>query len=347
MKYLIFGITGQDGGYLASSLLKNGHAVIGVRRPASTDNTKRLMEIMDYENASLNNLEIEHGDLSDPGSINDVISKHKADAVINFAAQSHVGVSFNLPELTANVDALGTLRILEAIRKYSIDSRFYQASTSELYGGIYNSAVNEDTPFNPKSPYAVAKLYSFWITKHYRDAYKIHASNGILFNHESPFRGEHFVTQKIIKALVGIKQGTYRTLRLGNLESKRDWGHAKDYVRAVEKMINADSADDYVVATGKTYSIRDFIHLVLKKLEIKGNWQQNKNGMDEFKCDESESNNERINKIIIKQDKKYFRPSDVEYLLGDPSKINSKLGWQCEIHLEALVDEMINFEMRL
>ena len=155
------------------------------------------------------------------------------------------------------------------------------------------------------------------------------------------------MTQKIIKALVGIKQGTYRTLRLGNLESKRDWGHAKDYVRAVEKMINADSADDYVVATGKTYSIRDFIHLVLKKLEIKGNWQQNKNGMDEFKCDESESNNERINKIIIKQDKKYFRPSDVEYLLGDPSKINSKLGWQCEIHLEALVDEMINFEMRL
>lgn len=341
MKYLIFGITGQDGGYLASKLIKKGDEVIGVRRPSSSDNSQRLRDIFKYENEDLAKLKIIHGDLIDGGSVNDLVINNKPDAIVNFAAQSHVGISFDLPELTANIDALGCLRILEAVRKYHPKCKFYQASTSELFGGKDKFPLDENSNFNPRSPYAVAKMYSYWLTKQYRSAYNLHASNGILFNHESPFRGEHFVTQKIVTALVSIKKGSSEILKLGNIDSKRDWGHAKDFVDAVEMIISADDPDDYVVATGKAYSVREFIGIVLEILEMKGKWKKNKEGLEQFFCTNL-SNNE---KLIITQDEKYFRPSEVEHLLGNPSKINKQLGWFNKISLEQLAKEMIDYQL--
>jgi GDPmannose 4,6-dehydratase len=344
MKYLIFGITGQDGGYLASMLVKKGYDVIGVRRPASTDTTQKIKEIFIDEGADFNKLQIIHGDLIDYGSVINIINNYKPYAVINLAAQSHVGISFDLPELTANIDGLGSLRILEAIRHYSPKTRYYQASTSELYGGITNESLNEETPFNPLSPYSVAKLYSFWITRLYRTAYGINASNGILFNHESPFRGEHFVTQKIIKGLVAINKNEQGILRLGTLYSKRDWGHARDYMEALYAIVNSDKPDDYVVATGKTFSIKEFIDLVLHKLEISGEWMIEDNELESFVV--KEAKNKSLNsKKIITQDRKYMRPADVEHLLGDPSKIYKNLGWKHKSTISDLVDEMVEKEL--
>ena len=345
MKYVIFGITGQDGGYLASLLIKKGHEVIGVRRPASSDNTSKIREVFDDEGADFDKLDIIHGDLIDYGSVVNIIRDTKPFAVINLAAQSHVGISFDLPELTANVDGLGSLRILESIRHYSPETRYYQASTSELYGGISNEMLDEETPFNPRSPYSIAKLYSFWMTRLYRTAYKINASNGILFNHESPYRGEHFVTQKIVKGLVAIKKGKTNVLKLGNLYSKRDWGHARDYMEAIYAIVQSDIPDDYVVATGKTYSIKEFIDFVLDYLCMEGEWITKDDGLESFIVRNSTDNPELNDKEIIMQDIKYMRPADVEHLLGDPSKIFKKLGWKHESTISDLVEDMVRKEL--
>ena len=345
MKYIIFGLTGQDGCYLASLLIKNGHEVVGVRRPASSDNTLKIKEVFIDEGVDFNKLKIVHGDLVDYGSVTNLIREEQPYAVINLAAQSHVGVSFDLPELTANIDGLGSLRILESIRHNSPSTRYYQASTSELYGGISNEMLDEETPFNPRSPYSVAKLYSFWITRLYRTAYGINASNGILFNHESPYRGEHFVTQKIVKGLVSIKKGNAKILKLGNLNSKRDWGHARDYMEAIYAIVQSDKPDDYVVATGKTYSIKEFINLVLKYLNIHGGWVNEDNGLESFIVSDAKDNKELNGKKIITQDPKYMRPADVEHLLGDPSKIFKSLGWQHKTSILDLVKDMIEKEL--
>ena len=336
---LITGITGQDGSYLAEFLLKKGYAVHGIKRRTSLINTDRIDHLYQHPHEQNRKFILHHGDLTDATSLIRIIQEVKPDEIYNLAAQSHVAVSFEEPEYTANSDALGALRILEAIRILKLENKtkFYQASTSELYGATLGMPQNEKTPFYPRSPYGVAKLYAYWITVNYREAYGIYACNGILFNHESPVRGETFVTRKITRALARIKVGLQKNLYLGNLNAMRDWGHAKDYVEAQWLMLQQQTPEDFVVATGKQYSVKNFINLVSKFLDMKIEWR----GKD---LDEVGYYNE---KEIIKIDPKYFRPTEVETLLGDASKARDKLNWTPKISFEQLVKEMIDEDLKL
>ncbi len=338
---LIFGITGQDGSYLAEFLLKKKYTVHGVKRRSSSINTSRVDHIYQEPSEKSRNFFLHYGDITDSTSVSKIIEMIKPNEIYNLAAQSHVAVSFEVPEYTANADALGALRILEAIKFHRLEkkTKFYQAGTSEMYGKVQESPQNEKTNFYPLSPYGVAKLYAHWITKNYREAYSIFGSNGILFNHESPRRGETFVTKKIIRALVRIKMGLQKKLVLGNLDSKRDWGHARDYVEAMWKILQQKKPDDYVIATGKQYSIRQFINFVSKKLNMKIIWKGK--GLNEKGYDTS------IKKNIIFVDKNYIRPLDVNTLLGNASKARRELKWKPQINIHKLIEEMISEEMNI
>lgn len=325
---LITGITGQDGSYLAEFLLKKKYKVIGFRRRNSVFNTERIDHIIGNKNLTL-----EYGDITDSLSIINVLNKYKPNEIYNLAAQSHVAVSFNNPEYTANVDALGTLRVLEAVRSLGLKSRIYQASTSELYGTNSNIPQNEDTDFMPASPYGVAKLYAFWITKIYRESYGLYACNGILFNHESPRRGNTFVSQKIIKHLVALDNKiTNKPLELGNLYSLRDWGHAKEYVDMQWRMLQQKNPQDYVIATGKQYTVKEFVDKTINKLNLKIEWTGK--GINEKGFVDG--------KLWVKINKKYFRPNEVPTLLGDASKAEKELNWKPKVTIDKLIDEMIH-----
>jgi GDPmannose 4,6-dehydratase len=331
---LITGITGQDGAYLAEFLLKKGYVVHGVKRRASLFNTDRIDHLYQDPHVANNNFILHYGDLTDSNNLIHIIQKVQPDEIYNLAAMSHVAVSFETPEYTANADGVGTLRILEAIRILGMEkkTRFYQASTSELYGLVQEVPQKETTPFYPRSPYAVAKLYAYWITVNYREAYGIYACNGILFNHESPVRGETFVTRKITRALSRIKLGLQDCLYLGNLDALRDWGHARDYVEAQWLMLQQEAPEDFVIASGVQYSVRDFVNAAADELGIRIRWQGA--GADEKGYDEA-------GKCIVQVDPRYFRPTEVETLLGDPSKAREKLGWQTRISFDELVAEMV------
>jgi GDPmannose 4,6-dehydratase len=334
---LIFGITGQDGSYLAELLLKKKYIVHGVKRRSSSINTLRVDHIYQDPHEKNYSFRLHYGDITDSTSVSSIIKKTKPDEIYNLAAQSHVAVSFEVPEYTANADALGALRILEAIKfnKLEKKTKLYQAGTSEMFGKVQNTPQDEKTPFYPLSPYGVAKLYAHWITKNYREAYKIFACNGILFNHESPRRGETFVTKKIVSALCKIKEGKQKKLFLGNLYAKRDWGHARDYCYAMWKILQQKEPDDYVIATGIQYSIKQFIDITAKKLNLKINWKGK--GINE-----KAYNNKGI--AIIECDKNYFRPLDVNTLLGNAKKARKKLKWRPIENINTLIDEMIEFE---
>jgi len=338
-KALITGITGQDGSYLAEFLLKKGYEVHGIKRRTSLINTYRIDHLYQPLHDQDRKFILHHGDLTDATSLIRIIQETQPDEIYNLAAQSHVAVSFEEPEYTANSDALGPLRILEAIRILNLNhkTKYFQASTSELYGDVREVPQNEKTPFYPRSPYGVAKLYAYWITVNYREAYGIYACNGILFNHESPVRGETFVTRKITRALTRIKLGIQKNLYLGNLNAKRDWGHAKDYVEAQWLILQQQKPEDFVIATGKQYSVRDFINLACKNLDMKIEWK----GKD---LNEVGSFN---GKDIIKIDPRYFRPTEVETLLGDASKAKEKLNWVPKVSFEQLVKEMIDEDLKL
>ncbi len=340
-KALIFGITGQDGSYLAEFLLEKKYLVHGVKRRSSSINTFRIDHIYQEPHSKSRNFFLHYGDITDSTSVSKIIEKIRPDEIYNLAAQSHVAVSFEVPEYTANADALGALRILEAIKFHKLEkkTKFYQAGTSEMYGKVQESPQNEKTNFYPLSPYGVAKLYAHWITKNYREAYNIFGSNGILFNHESPRRGETFVTKKIIRALVRIKMGKQKKLFLGNLDSKRDWGHARDYVEAMWKILQQKKPDDYVIATGKQLSIRQFINLVAKKLNLKIIWRGK--GLNEKGIEV------KTKKDIILVDKNYIRPLDVNTLLGNASKARKKLSWKPKTNINQLIKEMISEEINI
>ena len=335
---LIFGITGQDGSYLAEFLLKKNYIVHGVKRRSSSINTGRIDHIYQDPHVKKRTFILHYGDITDSLSVTRLINQIKPNEIYNLAAQSHVHVSFESPEYTANADALGALRILEAIRfnKLEKKTKFYQAGTSELYGRNEKTPQNEKTIFHPASPYAVAKLYAHWITINYREAYKIFACNGILFNHESPRRGETFVTQKIVQALCRIKANKQKTLYLGNMYSKRDWGHAKDYVQAMWSMLQQKKPEDFVIATGKQTNVKNFVNLVAKQLKIKISWKGK--GINEKAIDEN-------GKTIVACDKAYYRPLEVNTLLGDSRKARKKLKWNPKINLNELISEMIECEM--
>ena len=340
-KALIFGITGQDGSYLAEFLLKKKYLVHGVKRRSSSINTFRIDHIYQDPHAKSRNFFLHYGDITDSTSVSKIIKSIKPDEIYNLAAQSHVAVSFEVPEYTANADALGALRILEAIKFHKLEkkTKFYQAGTSEMYGKVQESPQNEKTNFYPLSPYGVAKLYAHWITKNYREAYNIFGSNGILFNHESPRRGETFVTKKIIRALVRIKNGKQKQLFLGNLDSKRDWGHARDYVEAMWKILQQKEPDDFVIASGKQLSIRQFINLVAKKLNMNISWRGQ--GLNE------KGYNLGTKKNIIMIDKNYIRPLDVNTLLGNAAKARKKLSWKPKTNIHQLIEEMISEEVSI
>ncbi|KHJ54112.1 GDP-mannose 4,6-dehydratase [Aureimonas altamirensis] len=337
---LITGITGQDGAYLAELLLEKGYAVHGVKRRTSLFNTSRIDHLYHDPHEKGVDLTLHHGDLTDSSSLMRIIQAVQPDEIYNLGAQSHVAVSFEEPEYTANSDALGALRILEAIRILGMaeKTRFYQASTSELYGLVQEVPQRETTPFYPRSPYAVAKLYAYWITVNYRESYGIYACNGILFNHESPLRGETFVTRKITRALARIKLGMQPQLFLGNLDSLRDWGHAKDYVEMQWLMLQQQEAEDFVIATGKQYSVREFVSRAAAEIGIDVDWQGQ--GVDEKGYDRGTGN------CIVAVDPRYFRPAEVETLLGDASKARDKLGWEPKISFESLVSEMMQEDMK-
>jgi GDPmannose 4,6-dehydratase len=338
---LITGITGQDGAYLAELLLKKGYMVHGVKRRASLFNTDRIDHL--YQDLHEENVRfrLHHGDLTDSSNLIRIIQEVQPDEIYNLAAQSHVAVSFETPEYTANSDALGTLRLLEAIRILGLEqkSRFYQASTSELFGKVQEIPQSEKTPFYPRSPYGVAKLYSYWITVNYREAYNIYCCNGILFNHESPIRGETFVTRKITRALARIKLGLQDALFLGNLDAKRDWGHAKDYVRMQWMMLQQDAPEDFVIATGVQHSVREFVEIAAAELEMRVVWQGA--GVEEVGIEK------KSGKVIVRIDPRYFRPTEVETLLGDPSKAKEKLGWEPKISFAQLVQEMVSEDLKI
>ena len=331
---LITGITGQDGAYLAEFLLSKGYEVHGVKRRTSMFNTARIDHLYQDPHSKDIKFVLHHGDLTDSSSLVHIIEKVQPDEIYNLAAQSHVAVSFEEPEYTANSDALGTLRILEAIRILGLTdkTRFYQASTSELYGKVQETPQTETTPFYPRSPYAVAKLYSYWITVNYREAYGMYACNGILFNHESPIRGETFVTRKITRGLARIKLGLQDCLYLGNLNAKRDWGHARDYVEMQWLMLQQDEPEDFVIASGKQHSVREFVECAAKELDISIRWEGE--GVEEKGIDRA------TGKAIIAVDPRYFRPTEVETLLGDATKAREKLGWETRISFAELVKEM-------
>jgi GDPmannose 4,6-dehydratase len=338
-KALITGITGQDGSYLAEFLLNKGYEVHGIKRRSSMFNTDRIDHLYKDPHEQGVHLFLHHGDLTDSSSLIRIIQQVQPDEIYNLAAQSHVAVSFEEPEYTANSDALGALRVLEAIRILGLEkkTRFYQASTSELYGLVQETPQKETTPFYPRSPYAVAKLYAYWIVVNYREAYGMYACNGILFNHESPVRGETFVTRKITRALARIKLGLQDCLHLGNLDAKRDWGHAKDYVEMQWMMLQQEQAEDFVIATGVQYSVRDFVNAAAKELGIRIDWQGQ--GVDEKGLDAN-------GKVIVAVDPRYFRPTEVETLLGDPSKAKAKLGWVPKITFDELVSEMVREDLK-
>ncbi|MEQ8407145.1 MAG: GDP-mannose 4,6-dehydratase [Gammaproteobacteria bacterium] len=329
---LITGVTGQDGSYLAELLLEKNYIVHGIKRRASSFNTERIDHIYQDPHTRKANFKLHYGDLSDTSNLVRIIQETQPDEIYNLGAQSHVAVSFENPEYTADVDALGTLRILEAIRILGLEkkTRFYQASTSELYGLVQETPQSENTPFYPRSPYAVAKLYAYWITVNYREAYGMYACNGILFNHESPRRGETFVTRKITRGLANISQGLEDCLYMGNLDAMRDWGHAKDYVRMQWMMLQQEQAEDFVIATGVQYSVRQFIESTASVLGMKIDWEGE--GIDEIGY---------LNgKVAIKIDPRYFRPTEVQSLLGDARKAKEKLGWVPEITLDEMISEM-------
>jgi len=336
---LITGITGQDGAYLAEFLLKKGYIVHGIKRRSSSFNTLRIDHLYQDPHVNNRNFILHHGDLTDSSNLIRIIQEVKPDEIYNLAAQSHVQVSFETPEYTANSDGIGTLRILEAIRLLDMikDTKFYQASTSELYGLVKEVPQNENTPFYPRSPYAAAKLYAYWITKNYREAYNIFASNGILFNHESPIRGETFVTRKITRAASRISIGLQEKLFLGNLNAKRDWGHAKDFVEGMWLMLQHNEPDDFVLATGITTTIREFTELSFAELDIPIEWSGS--GINEV------GKNAKSGKIIISIDPAYFRPTEVDLLVGDYSKAKEMLGWSPKFNLEQLISDMIKFDL--
>lgn len=337
---LITGITGQDGSYLAEFLLSKGYIVHGIIRRSSSFNTYRIEHLYQDPHVKGRTLILHYGDLTDSTNLISIISKVKPKEVYNLGAQSHVKVSFDLAEYTANTDGLGTLRLLDAILSSGIkDIRFYQASTSELYGGVQSSAQNEKTPFYPRSPYAVAKQFAYWIVVNYREAYKLHASNGILFNHESPRRGPTFVTRKITRAAARIKLGKQDCLYLGNLEAKRDWGHAKDYVRGMWMMLQQENPDDYVLGTGETHTVREFVEKSFAHLGMPVRWKGK--GVDEVGIDTS------TGKVVVRIDPGYFRPTEVDYLQSDPSKARKVLGWKPEISFEELVKEMTEQDLKM
>ena len=333
---LITGVTGQDGAYLARLLLKKGYTVHGMKRRASSFNTHRIDDIYTDPHDENVNFLMHYGDLTDSSNIMRLIQTIAPDEIYNLAAQSHVQVSFETAEYTANADAFGTLRILEAIRtlKLAEKTRFYQASTSELYGKVQEVPQSETTPFYPRSPYAVAKLYAFWICVNYREAYNMFASNGILFNHESPMRGETFVTQKIAMAVAAIETGKQETLYLGNLDAKRDWGHAREYVEGMYQILQHDNGDDFVLATGRTETVRRFVELAFAQVDREIVWEGE--GVDEVGKDTANG------EILVRIDPRYFRPTEVDLLIGDPSKANKLLGWEAKIDLEELVREMVS-----
>jgi GDPmannose 4,6-dehydratase len=335
---LITGVTGQDGAYLAEFLLQKSYIVHGVKRRSSLFNTARIDRLIEASSRGECEFHFHHGDMTDTSSLFNIIQKTQPDEIYNLAAQSHVAVSFEEPEYTANADGTGVLRVLEAIRSLGLEkkTRFYQASTSELYGKVREVPQTEKTPFYPRSPYAVAKMYAYWITVNYREAYGIYACNGILFNHESPLRGETFVTRKITRALARISLGTQDCLYLGNMDAKRDWGHAKDYVRMQWLMLQQEEADDFVIATGEQYSVREFVEIGCKKLGMSVTWQGN--GVNEKGYGAN-------GQCIVAIDPQYFRPTEVETLLGDASKAKQLLGWEPEISFDELVTEMVEYDL--
>ncbi len=335
---LIFGITGQDGSYLAEYLIKKKYIVHGVKRRSSSLNTSRIDHLYQDPHEKIRRLVLHYGDVSDSLSVSSIVKKVKPDEIYNLAAQSHVAVSFEVPEYTANADALGALRILEAIKFHGLENKtkFYQAGTSEMFGKVQQVPQNEKTPFYPRSPYGVAKVYAHWITVNYREAYNIFACNGILFNHESPVRGETFVTRKIVIALCKIKLGLQKKLYLGNLNSKRDWGHAKDYVIAMWKILQKNKPTDYVISTGRQYTVQQFVNFVLKELNIKFFWKGK--GVN---CKCYNENNE----VIVQCDKEYFRPLEVDTLLGDSRKALKDLKWKPKFSIKDLVKDMVSSEL--
>ena len=339
-KALITGITGQDGAYLAEFLLDKGYEVHGVKRRASLFNTARIDHLYRDLHEENVNFVLHYGDLTDSTNLIRIVQEVQPDEIYNLAAQSHVQVSFEVPEYTADSDAIGPLRILEAIRILGLSekTKFYQASTSELYGKVQEVPQSETTPFYPRSPYAVAKLYAFWIVKNYREAYNIYACNGILFNHESPLRGETFVTRKITRAVSKISLGMQSKLYLGNLDAQRDWGHAKDYIEGMWLMLQQDKPDDFVLATGVTHTVRHFVNLAFDRVGVKLKWEGA--GVEEKGIDIA------TGKVVVEVDPKYFRPTEVELLIGDPSKAQKELGWKHKYELIDLVNEMIDADVK-
>jgi GDPmannose 4,6-dehydratase len=354
---LITGITGQDGAYLAEFLLKKGYTVHGIKRRSSLINTERIDHLYEDPHVEHQNFVLHYGDLTDSTNLIRIIQATQPDEIYNLGAQSHVRVSFETPEYTANADAVGALRILEAIRLLGLTekTKFYQASTSELFGMAQEIPQTEKTPFYPRSPYAVSKLFAYWTTVNYREAYGIFACNGILFNHESPIRGETFVTRKITRAVARIALGLQDKLFLGNLDAKRDWGHAKDFVKAMYLMMQQDVADDYVIATGKTTEVRDFVRkafaFVGAEIEFKGKGIDEKAYISEINHRQSTIDNRQsamhIGQCVLEIDPRYFRPTEVDLLLGDPSKAKSKMGWVPELTLDDLVEEMMQSDLKL
>ena len=337
---LITGVTGQDGAYLAELLLGKGYEVHGVKRRSSSFNTQRVDHLYQDPHIAGTQFYMHYGDLTDATNLLRIVQETQPDEIYNLAAQSHVMVSFETPEYTANSDALGTLRILEAIRILNLNekTRFYQASTSELYGKVQETPQRETTPFYPRSPYAAAKLYAYWIAVNYREAYNMFASNGILFNHESPIRGETFVTRKITRAIAAITLGLQEKLYLGNIDSKRDWGHARDYVEGMYMILQHDEPDDFVLATGETHSVREFLDIGFAEVGRKIEWQGE--GVDEIGvCTDTGD-------VLVEVDPRYFRPTEVDLLLGDPTKAREKLGWEHKVAFTDLVKEMINHDLR-
>lgn len=337
---LITGITGQDGAYLAEFLLDKGYEVHGIKRRTSLFNTDRIDHLYQDPHADHPRLILHYGDMTDTSSLIRVIQQVQPDEIYNLAAQSHVAVSFEEPEYTADSDALGSLRILEAIRILRLEkkTRYYQASTSELFGKVQEVPQSETTPFYPRSPYAAAKLYAYWVTVNYREAYGIYACNGILFNHESPLRGETFVTRKITRGLARIKEGLDQCLFLGNMDAKRDWGHAKDFVEAQWLLLQQDEPEDFVIATGEQHSVREFVEIAANKIGLQMQWSGS--GVDEVGKDQDGN-------IIVKVDSRYFRPTEVETLLGDPTKAKQKLGWVHKTSFDTLVKEMVDEDLQL
>lgn len=350
-KALITGITGQDGSYLAEFLLEKGYEVHGIKRRASSLNTQRIDHLYQDPHETNPKLKLHYGDLSDSSNLTRILSEIRPDEVYNLAAQSHVAVSFESPEYTADVDALGTLRLLEAIRFLGLEktTRFYQASTSELYGMVQEKPQRETTPFYPRSPYAVAKLYAYWITVNYRESYDMYACNGILFNHESPRRGETFVTRKITRGLANIAQGLEKCLYLGNMDSLRDWGHAKDYVQMQWLMLQQEKPEDFVIATGVQYSVRDFIRWSAAEIGIELTFSGN--GVDEIATVSSIQGEHapalKVGDVIVRVDSRYFRPAEVETLLGDPSNAKHKLGWEPMISVQQMCAEMVAEDLKI